>query len=176
MRQTYFSEVYCPLTVDSSFLTLVITLVLTKKKQQSNHIFRTVWRKYIRGPRAASVGGKGKLSEYFLKVHRDRWSAGRDLKSYQFRALELPWSVACSFSERTHPRMTIRINGQPLAYESVSSLAGNDEALSNAKRREHWNLLVPDSQQISPRLVSNFQSGGGKDASYNAKNEGRLAP
>lgn len=32
MRQTYFSDVYCPLTVDSSFLTLVITLVLTRKK------------------------------------------------------------------------------------------------------------------------------------------------
>ena len=73
MRQTYFSDVYCPLTVDSSFLTLVITLVLTKKKkQQSNHIFRTVWHKYIIGPRAAPDGGKGKLSEYFLKVHRDR--------------------------------------------------------------------------------------------------------
>ena len=67
MRQTYFSDVYCPLTVDSSFLTLVITLVLTEKKQQSNHIFRTVWRKYIRGPRAASVGGKVSLVNISLK-------------------------------------------------------------------------------------------------------------
>lgn len=38
MRQTYFSDVYCPLTVDSSFLTLVITLVLTKKKKTNNQI------------------------------------------------------------------------------------------------------------------------------------------
>lgn len=39
MRQTYFSDVYCPLTVDSSFLTLVITLVLTKKKKNNQITF-----------------------------------------------------------------------------------------------------------------------------------------